>query len=295
VPADLRPGDRVGKYTVRSLLGSGAMGSVWEVEAPDRTRLAMKAPLPEATADPVAAKRFAREANAMQLLDHPNLVRAIDQVLEGGRLYLLLELVRGKHLADELERGPIAPRRALVLARQILDGLEHAHGQGLVHRDLKPDNIILSRAGAPGQPYEQVKVLDFGLVKLLDAAAAAIGGDTLTRTGITFGTPLYMAPEQALGRVIDGRVDLYALGVILYEMLAGRPPFVGKESREVLRHHVGTPPPRLAEHARREVATPELEALIGGALAKKADERFPSAAKMRAALDHAFLSIQHLP
>jgi serine/threonine protein kinase len=284
-----------GRYTVRALLGSGGMGAVYEVVGPDGTHHAMKAPLPEAT-DALASKRFAREANAMQLLDHVNLVRAIDQVVDRGRLYLVLELVRGPSLASLLQIGPFAPRRALVVARQILDGLEHAHAQGVVHRDLKPENVVLRVVGPVGRTFEQVKILDFGLVKLLDAAAAAIGGDVLSRTGITFGTPLYMAPEQALGRPVDGRADLYALGVMIFEMLTGTTPFTGKDPTSVLRAHVGTPAPRLAGSVPGAAwATPALEALIGGALAKKSDDRFPSATVMRAALDEAFLSLQEVP
>jgi serine/threonine-protein kinase len=284
------------KYTIRALLGAGGMGQVYEVEAKDGARYAMKAPLPEAASDAVASKRFAREANALQLVDHPNLVRAVDQIVEQGRLYLVLELARGPSLGDELKHGALAPRRALVIARQVLDGLEHAHAQGLVHRDLKPDNLVLTRAGEPGREFERVKILDFGLVKLLDAAAAAIGGDVLTRTGITFGTPMYMAPEQALGRKVDGRADLYALGVILFEMLTGTTPFSGTEPAQLLRAHVGTPPPRLAACAAGAPwLTPAVEALVGGALVKKPEDRFASATVMRAALDDAFLSLQGLP
>jgi serine/threonine-protein kinase len=271
------------------------MGAVYEVEGPDGARHAMKAPLPDEVQSALTSKRFAREANAMQLLDHVNLVRAVDQVVDRGRLYLILELVRGPSLASLLQIGPFAPRRALVVARQILDGLEHAHAQGVVHRDLKPENVVLRVVGPAGRTFEQVKILDFGLVKLLDAAAAAIGGDVLSRTGITFGTPLYMAPEQALGRAVDGRADLYALGVMLFEMLTGQTPFTGKDPTSVLRAHVGTPAPRLAGCLPSAPwVTPAMEALIGGALAKKADDRFPNAAAMRAALDDAFLSIQEL-
>jgi serine/threonine-protein kinase len=286
-----------GRYAIRALIGAGGMGQVYEVEAlAGGARYAMKAPLPDAAADAVASKRFAREANALQLVDHPNLVRAIDQLVEQGRLYLVLELARGPSLGEVLREGALAPRRALVIARQVLDGLDHAHAQGLVHRDLKPDNLILTRAGEPGREYEHVKILDFGLVKLLDAAAAAIGGDVLTRTGITFGTPLYIAPEQALGRPVDRRADLYALGVILFEMLTGATPFSGKDPAALLRAHVGTPAPRLAACAPGAPwVTPAVEALIGGALIKKPEDRFPSAAVMRAALDDAFLSLQALP
>ncbi len=293
LPIDLVVG---GRYAIRGVLGAGGMGAVYEVEAiAGGARYAMKAPLPEAVDDAMASKRFAREVNAMQLVDHKNLVRAVDQVVERGRLYLVLELVRGPTLGEELRRGPIEPRRALVITRQLLDGLEHAHAQGIVHRDLKPDNVVLTRAGEPGRDYECVKVLDFGLVKLLDDAAAAIGGDVLTRTGITFGTPLYMAPEQALGRPVTARADLYSVGVILFEMLIGEPPFGGKDAPEILRKHVGTPPPRLSALAPDAPwRTPQLEAVVAGALVKKPDDRFASAAVMRAAVDDAFLSLQHL-
>jgi serine/threonine protein kinase len=151
-----------------------------------------------------------------------------------------------------------------------------------VHRDLKPDNVIVGDGDA-------VKILDFGLVKLLDAAAAAIGGDVLTRTGITFGTPAYMAPEQALGRAVDGRADLYALGVILFELVTGALPFAAKEPRDLLRAHVGTPPPRLAALA--GWVTPPLDALIATAMAKKPAERYVDAAAMRTALDVAVTSL----
>jgi serine/threonine protein kinase len=136
----------------------------------------------------------------------------------------VVELIDGRPLSAIVAAGALAPRRALVLVRQLLDALEHAHGRGVVHRDLKPDNLLVTLAGAAADPFERLKVLDFGLVKLLDDAAAIVGGERLTRTGIAFGTPAYMAPEAALGRALDRRVDLYAVGVILFELLTGALP-----------------------------------------------------------------------
>ncbi len=282
-------GDR---YVVRGVLGTGAMGAVYEVEADGGERLAMKAALPELDDGGEAARRLAREGNALALLAHDHVVAAVDRLVERGRLYLVMELARGEPLSAIVARGPLPPRRALVLTRQILDGLEHAHGRGVVHRDLKPDNVIVTAAGSVADPYDRVKLLDFGLVKLLDAAAALVGGGRLTRTGIAFGTPAYIAPESALGRPVDGRADLYALGVMLFEMLTGRLPFVEADAGKLLRAHVATPPPRLGEIAPgAPYATPAMEALVGGALAKAPDQRFARAAAMRACLDDAFLTV----
>jgi serine/threonine-protein kinase len=174
----------------------------------------------------------------------------------------------------------------------MLDGVEHAHARGVVHRDLKPDNVIVTTAGTPENPFERVKILDFGLVKLLDDAAALLGGSKLTRTGMAFGTPAYIAPESAMGRPIDGRADLYAIGVMLFEMLTGRLPFAESDPGKLLRAHVSATPPTLTDVAPgAPFATPAMEVLVGGALMKKPEQRFADAATMRACLDEAFLSV----
>jgi serine/threonine-protein kinase len=280
------------RYVVRGVLGNGAMGAVYEVEGADGTRHAMKAALPDLDDGGEAARRLAREGNALQLLSHENIVGAIDQFVDAGRLYVIMELARGTSLSRIVALGPVAPRRALVLARQMIDGVEHAHSRGVVHRDLKPDNVIVTMAGTPEAAFERVKILDFGLVKLLDDAAALIGGSKLTRTGIAFGTPAYIAPESAQGRPIDGRADLYAIGVMLFEMLTGRLPFVETDPGRLMRAHVTVPAPQLGDIAPgASFATPAMEVLIGGALAKKPEQRFADAAAMRACLDEAFLSV----
>jgi serine/threonine-protein kinase len=293
VPDLLAIDDRVAdRYVVRGILGHGAMGAVYEVESADGTRHAMKSALPDLQDGGEAVRRLAREGNALQLLAHDNIVAAIDQVVERGRLFLVLELARGRSLTALMTGTQLAPRRALVLTRQMLDAVAHAHAHGVVHRDLKPDNVIVTVAGPAENPFERVKLLDFGLVKLLDDAAALLGGSKMTRTGVAFGTPAYIAPESAMGRPIDGRADLYSIAVMLFEMLTGRLPFVESDPGKLLRAHVSTPPPRLADVAPGAgFCTPAMEALVAGALAKKPDDRFANAAAMRACLDDAFLSV----
>jgi serine/threonine-protein kinase len=209
---------------------------------------------------------------------------------------MAMELVRGASLRKALDHGALGVRRSLVIARQILEGLAHAHAQGLVHRDLKPENVMLTRVGEPGAEYEVVKLLDFGLVKLVGDAALDLGADRLTRTGIVFGTPAYMAPEQALGRVVDARADLYALGAMLFEMLTGRRPFDASDPMALMRLQVSQPAPALREVAGPQPwQTPLVESLVGRALEKRPEARHASAEAMLAALDVAFASLDHLP
>jgi eukaryotic-like serine/threonine-protein kinase len=283
----LEAGTRVGRYRVIDRLGRGGMGGVFEVEDDTGARFALKSPLMDFAPGGEVTRRFAREANVLRLLDHPNLVAAIDVFVEAGQLFLVMEKVVGRTLGKALAAGPLQPRAALVLVRQILDGVGHAHSRGLVHRDLKPDNILLVDMGG----WERVKIIDFGLVKLVGDAVAAFGAASLTRSGTISGTPQYMAPEQALGRVVDVRADLYAIGVMLYELLTGAPPFKDTDPYVLLRKHVKEPPPPLP-HA--VWATAAMHALIDGALAKDREQRFADAAAMTAALDAAFASIDHV-
>ena len=281
----------VGKYRLVAPLGRGGMGGVWEVEDETGRHFALKSPASGMNPAAETTKRFAREANAVRLLNHPNLVAAVDVFVEGASLMLVMELVHGRTLTKVIAEGPLDARRALVITRQILDGVGHAHAQGLVHRDLKPDNIMLVDMGT----WESAKIVDFGLVKLIGDAEAAMGGGKLTTTGMVFGTPAYMAPEQALGRVLDGRADLYAVATILFEMLTGRVPFDHADPMMQMRMQVKAPPPRLDMLAKREPwCTPQLVALIEGGLVKDPDHRFKSAQQMMAALDDAFYSIDHL-
>jgi serine/threonine-protein kinase len=287
----LEPGTRVGKYRVVGTIGRGGMGGVFEVEDDGGNRFALKSPIHDVDQSGEVTRRFAREANALRLLEHANLVAAVDVFVEAGQLFLVMEKVAGSTLGKLVAEGAVEPRRALVLVRQILEGVGHAHDQGFVHRDLKPDNILL----VPMRGWDRVKIIDFGLVKLVGDAAAAFGAGSLTRTGIVQGTPAYMAPEQALGRVVDGRADLYAIGVMLYELLAGQLPFRDPDPVAMMRLHVKVPPRPLREVVGdASWCTPQLAALVEGALVKDPAHRFASATVMTAALDDAFGSLDQV-
>jgi serine/threonine-protein kinase len=284
------PGTRIGRYRIVAALGRGGMAGVLEVEDETGARFAMKVPIQDLSGADVV-RRFAREANALRLLDHENLVSAVDVFTEAGRLFLVMEKVDGEPLASALDFGPLEPRRALVVMRQILAGVGHAHSHGLVHRDLKPENILLVDMGG----WLRAKIIDFGIVKLAGDVAAVFGAGALTSTGFVVGTPRYMAPEQALGRAVDARADLYSAGVILYELLVGRPPFDAPDPMKLLVLHVKAPPPGLREATGGAPwCTPELVVLVEGALAKDPAHRFQSADAMIAALDDAFYSLDRV-
>jgi serine/threonine-protein kinase len=177
-----------------------------------------------------------------------------------------------------------------VLARQVLEALAHAHAHGVIHRDLKPDHLFLTAEGPPGREYERVKLIDFGLLELLGEP------DDLTEPGMILGTPAYIPPEQALGQPVDGRADLYALAVSLFEMLTGRVPFRSPDALTLVRMHISAPPPSLSQAVPgRFWCTPALEHLLSRALSKRPDDRFATAADMASALEAAFASIDHLP
>ncbi|MEJ7601288.1 MAG: serine/threonine-protein kinase [Kofleriaceae bacterium] len=281
-------GARIGAYHVVGTIGRGGMGGVYEVEDAAGQRFALKSPVVDVDPSGEVTRRFAREANALRLLEHPTLVAAHDVFVEAGHLFLVMERVAGRTLAKAVAAGRLAPRQALVFTRQILEGVGHAHARGFVHRDLKPDNILL----APMAGWERVKIIDFGLVKLLGDAAAAFGAGALTKTGLVFGTPAYMAPEQALGRPVDGRADLYAVGVILFELLTGAPPFRDPDPYVMMRLHAKAKLPSLREvMCDAPWCTPALVELLDRALRKDPEERFGTAEQMIDALDHAFTSL----
>ena len=269
------------RYEIVRVLGHGGGGAVFEVV--DRSS-GQPAALKTLVADDAdLAARLVREGKALALVAHPHLVALVDagETAEGTP-YVVTELLHGRSLRDLLDTDPaLDPRRAIAIVRQVLEALDHVHGVGMVHRDIKPENIMLVRGGQPGHDY--VRLLDFGAAKLLDPAA--IGEGKLTRAGLeVLGSPPYIAPETAIGEPIDARTDLYSVGIVLYELLAGRVPFQHADATTLLRMHVTDPPPPL------EVA-PALDAVVAKALAKLPDHRFASALDMHAALETAALAL----
>ncbi len=280
-----------GRYRVIARVGSGGMGTVYEAEQlTTRRRVAIKLLQPGLGRIEIIRRRFEREAMAASRLDHPNIVGVLDFGVTGeDGLFLAMELVRGRSLGDLLERGRLSPRRAVLITRQILQALGHAHAGGVVHRDLKPDNVMVVDTGASEAERDHVKLLDFGIAKLLGDVELEVGGQQLTQIGVAFGTPEYMSPEQAQGEIVDARADLYALGIMLFEMLAGQRPFEAADKVALLRLQIGRAPPTLAQIAPDAVSSPLLEELIARALAKPRTDRFANAEEMLVAFDRAAL------
>ncbi|MEM9460509.1 MAG: protein kinase [Myxococcota bacterium] len=261
-----------GRYRLDAVLGIGAMGAVFRAYHTGLEReVAVKLLHRDLMASEQMRARFSREAAAISKLDHPNCVRVTDFGSEDDYQYLVMELLQGAPLTAELDQV-VPPLRAIELAGQVLAGLEHAHGHGLVHRDVKPDNIFVTH---DENGRARLKLLDFGIVKLQEQE----GQRQLTQVGMIFGTPHFMSPEQAMGADVDARTDLYALGIVLYAMLAGNLPFDSDDPVKVLRAQIREEPPPLPEG----VPAP-LREIILRLLAKKPDERYENAAEVREAL-----------
>jgi serine/threonine-protein kinase len=269
-----------GRYRIEAELGVGGMGAVYRAEHTlMRKRLAIKVLHPEMTRLPEVVERFEREAMAAAHIEHPNVAAATDfGKLDDGSFFLALEYVEGDSLRDVLQDGPLDPRRVIHIGKQIIAALVRAHSLGIVHRDLKPENVMLvHRDGDP----DFVKVLDFGIAKVPVGELSKEAGKqhkNLTKIGMVYGTPEYMAPEQALGQDVDARADLYALGVILYEMLVGRRPFEADNPVALLGMQVSSLPPRFQDVAPSLVIPMEVETVVMELLEKEASRR-PSDAK----------------
>jgi putative nucleotidyltransferase with HDIG domain len=278
---DTLVGRHIAAFRVGALIGRGAMGRVYAAEhAVLGRRVAIKVLESQFAADPGALKRFVEEARSVNSIRHPNIVDITDFGEFEGRPYFVMELLEGETLGGRLvKQRRQTPAAALRICVQVASALTAAHDQGVIHRDLKPDNIFLSNH--PDFP-DHVKVLDFGIAKLTRRAATTDESHATTQLGILLGTPLYMSPEQSLGDVIDHRTDVYALGVVLYEMVTGMSPFDRPSLTEILLAQVhDTPPaPRAIDPALPEA----LEALILRALAKLPNQRFSDMRQMRAAL-----------
>ena len=271
------------RYRIVSRIGVGGMGAVYRAEHTMMRRdLAIKVLLPELGGKEEFARRFEREAESASRLTHPNIISVTDfgRTREGS-LFLVMEFLAGQSLSEAIAGGPMPQARALAIHRQILRGLEHAHGAGIVHRDLKPENIMLVERD--GQ-RDVVKILDFGIAKVTQPQS---GGEALTQAGVIFGTPEYLSPEQALGEAVDARADIYASGVILYEMLAGRRPFENEDKVKIISMHLAHAPPRIRDvNPTVDVPLP-LEQAVMQAMEKTREHRFATATAFLQALDDA--------
>lgn len=282
------------RYRLERLVGKGGMGRVYRAtQVPLNRPVAIKILNPEfQKKDPQFVRRFYLEAASAARLTHPHTITVFDYgETEDGQLFIVMEYLRGRPLSKALSQdGPFSALRTLHVATQVCRALREAHSKGIIHRDLKPGNILLL---TEGDDTDFVKVLDFGLVKLFvpprsadardrrptsDPASLADEEGELTRSGMFLGSPKYMSPEQIQGHPLDPRTDIYSLGVLMFQMLTGRPPFTGASSVEVIYRHVNDPVPSLAAFGIE--APPELEQLVLRCMAKTPDARYPSMADL---------------
>lgn len=276
--ADTRTGTVIGeRYRVLGVIGAGAMGTVYRVEHLGiQKEMALKLLHRELGQMHGIAERFQREAKLAAQLDHPSIVQVSDFGASNDDLFMVMELISGAPLTRWVQEQPLSCPDALALIDEVLLALGYAHAAGVVHRDVKPDNILVL-----GKDPWRIKLLDFGLAKMVEAP---VDEAPLTRAGMVFGTPRYMAPEQAAGEAVDARGDLYAVGVILYELLARRPLFTGETITEVMRKHITKPPPPLGLSPLAEVDVAALEAVVAKSLGKEPRDRFATAEAFRQAL-----------
>ncbi|GAA3041787.1 protein kinase domain-containing protein [Streptomyces glomeratus] len=269
-----------GRYRLTRRLGRGGMAEVFAAEDVRLGRtVAVKLLRSDLAEDPVSKARFTREAQSVAGLNHHAIVAVYDSGEDqvGGQAvpYIVMELVEGRTIRDLLLNAEApGPEQALIIVSGVLEALAYSHQHGIVHRDIKPANVIITNNGA-------VKVMDFGIARALHGAST-----TMTQTGMVMGTPQYLSPEQALGKAVDHRSDLYATGCLLYELLALRPPFVGETPLSVVYQHVQdipVPPSQISEGA----APPELDGLVMRSLAKEPDDRFQTAEEMRGLVQYA--------
>lgn len=289
----LRSGTRLGPYELLALLGAGGMGEVYRARDTRLDRhVAVKIIPPSLAGDRRRLKRFELEARAVAALNHPSIVSIFDVGTHKGTRFVVMELAEGETLRQILSRGPLPVRTAMEVAVQAAEGLEAAHAKGIVHRDLTPGNLIATPGG-------RTKVLDFGLAKLVpDAMSTRDGGSrreesSISEEGTVVGTVPYMAPEQIRGDLVDARTDLFALGVVLYEMVTGRRPFTGDTAADVASAILRDPPPPAREL--RADLPEELERVLDRCLEKEPARRYGSARELMEALRHGIATLESNP
>jgi len=277
------------RYEVLEALGEGGMGTVYRVRHVVLDRyFAMKVLRRDLANDADLAKRFLQEARATAAVKHPNVVAINDfGEMEDGIPYFVMELLEGETVATRIRaRGALPPRAAIKVAKQIAEGLAASHAANVIHRDLKPDNVFLVGRRVGKAAEDEIRIVDFGAAKI-------IGGSKLTRPGIVFGTPYYMSPEQASGQPIDGRADVYSLGVLLYEMITGRVPFEADTYMGVLTKHMFQAPSKPTPPSGVQLG--ELENVVMRALQKEPEQRYASMLVFAEALSAALKGRSSLP
>ena len=270
----LQVGDQFDRYQIRSSMAQGGMGSIYRaVDVTTGQEVAIKIPDPTMIGDPAQYERFQRELEVMKTLRHPAIQHGVASGLFNRTPFLVTELVDGQSMRQWVQQhAPLPPDEAVRLIRKIADAIAFCHENNVIHRDLKPENILITPEGEP-------VIIDFGL-------ALTKGAHRITYSNLSSaaGTPEYMAPEQVEGQRGDQRTDLYALGIMFYELLAGKPPFTGDTPLAIMAQHTQAPLPRL-DHVRPDIS-PQLAAIVARCLQRNPDDRFPDLRAFIAALDH---------
>jgi len=260
-----------GRYRLVRRLAEGGMATVWEGRDEILARaVAVKIPHAQLASDPAYRERFRREAVAAARLAHPGIVATYDTGADGPIDFIVMELVPGRTVRDLLATGPVAPEVAVQIAAQVAEALDAAHKAGVIHRDIKPANLLLVDG-----PVLRVKVADFGVARAREVIDQKLSDDSVTREGVVLGTARYLAPEQVSAQNLDGRTDLYAVGCVLHELLAGQPPFVRDNDLATALAHLTEPPPPLRSLG--VAVDPALEGLVLACLAKEPQQRPASA------------------
>ncbi|GAB4556266.1 MAG: hypothetical protein OHK0023_28400 [Anaerolineae bacterium] len=276
-------GRQFGQYVIKERIGRGGMAEVYKAEQTSIGRaVAIKVIRSDATGEPDFMKRFAREVQLIATISHPHILKVFDYGSEDGLPYLVMELLEGGSLSGLIRKvGALPLSQASKYLDQIASALDFAHSKGIIHRDLKPDNVLLDGAG-------NAFLTDFGIAKLMSGA-----GTNLTQTGTVMGTPAYMAPEVWYGKGADNRADVYALGIILYEMLTGIQPFAGDSTPAIMYRHLNEPPPSIVAQNRN--LPPTIDAVIARSLAKAPDHRFSTSGELSVAFQNALQGIALKP
>ena len=280
----IETGGTLGRYTIQGMIGRGGMANVYKAFQPALERVvALKVMRAALTEDPEFVERFRREARAVARLEHPNIVQIYDFDEIDGHSVLAMQFLDGGTLKERLTEvgGPLPPPEAARIVRGVAEALDHAHSLDIVHRDVKPSNVMLTKLG-------RVVVTDFGIAKMLGSSTTQY-----TQTGVGVGTPDYMSPEQGQGMPIDRRADVYALGAVAYEMLTGRVPFTAETPLAVVFKHVRDPLPRPS--SLNPAIGPAIEAVLDKAMAKQPDDRYPTAGAFAAALEEAVAAPTRVP